>query len=614
MKIIEFIKKEFKQHYLAILFAVLVGLIYVSPYLFFSWSLGSKYQGIQMIATANEDAYLGIMQEIIDGHPAVGSFPFFEYKDNWPLTPPVVAYFYALPALLLNISIVKILILSKFILPFVLFILVYFLINKLTENSWLLSNKMNAIAGAMLVTLGYDLVDFRSLLIFLKGQITLGGKFLIWARPVNPIFGAIFLFSFLICLWLLIEKSKYRKSLIFFSSLFLALMVSSYFFSWGMALSVLSVVTLIYLFKKEFQVVKNSFWILAWAIIMTLPYWYISFKASQSPWYHDSVLRSGLFYTHYPLLNLLVLATLAVYLIMVFGSIFKIEKSAADRRGPIALNFLKLKNWHWFCLSLLLGSVWAYSQQIITGLTIWPFHFVQYTIPLSMVVICVLFYNIVKKWRPFLWALVISVMISLSFIFGVIVQVETYKMNFDNYARLQSYKPVFNWLNQQEKDSVILVSDQNQGATPLPFNFGTLILALTHCNVYIDTDTFSIMPTDRLLHNYLVLLRLKGVTAQTIEPYLKNNQSEAESYLYSNWKGVYKVKQFPDFTDAILPERLEELPEDFRQFMKQDFSEELKKYRLDYILSVGTLPDGLQRDLPNLKRIFQHKDIQIYKF
>ncbi len=180
------------------LFAVLVGLIYLAPYIIFSASLGDKYQGIPMMATANEDFYLARIQEIIDGHPTLGSFAFYEFKDGPSLTPPTAEMFYAIPSLLFGISLMKILVASKFILPFILFLLVYFLINKITVSFYLLSNKLNAIAGAMLVTLGYDLVDYRSLWLYFTGKVAPGGNFLIWARPVNPVMGAVFLFLFLI--------------------------------------------------------------------------------------------------------------------------------------------------------------------------------------------------------------------------------------------------------------------------------------------------------------------------------------------------------------------------------------------------------------------------------
>lgn len=588
---------------MAIIMAVLVGLIYLTPYIIFSASLGDKYQGIPIIATANEDFYLSRIQEIIDGHPTLGSFAFYEFKNGPSLTPPTAEMFYAIPSLLSGISLMKILIASKFILPFILFLLVYFLINKITTSSYLLSNKLNAVAGALLVTLGYDLVDYRSIWLSLTGKMVLGGNFLTWARPVNPVMGAIFLFSFLICVWSIIQKSRYKKSSVILASVFLALMVGSYFFSWGVAVSVLAVIILIYIFKKEFKVVKNLLWVVSLTVIMAAPYWYISFRASQSPGYKEALLKNGLFYTHYPILNKFLIAALLFYFIVVVLSfIFRKER----------IKFVdSIKNWHLFTLALLLGGFWALNQQIVTGMTIWPYHFVQYTIPLSMVVILVLLYNVIKEWKPFLWVLAVSVIISSSLIFGVIIQKNSYQTNFNRHADLQSYKPIFDWLNSQKKDSVVLVKIDEDAKFYL---LSGLIPAFTHANIYAFNWAYNLLQPDRILDSFLTILRLKGVSPDNIEEYLQKNQGEASGYLYSNFKGLFGVKDFPDFSDTILKERLINFPRKYREFFSKNFRTELKKYRLDYILSDGQLEEGFLNELGNPRIIFQNNDFYIYNF
>jgi len=597
------IKELFKKHQIAILFAILVGVIYLAPYIVFSVSLGDEYQGIPMLATANEDFYLARVQEIIDGHPMLGSFVFYEYKDQPSLTPPTAEMFYAIPGLLFGISLVKILVASKFILPFILFLLVYFLINKVVKNSNLLSNKLNAITGALLVTLGYDLVDYWSLWLYLTGKITLGGNFLIWARPVNPIIGAIFLFSFLICVWLIITKSKRKKILIFLSSLFLSLMIMSYFFSWGVAISVLGVLILMYLFKKEFKIVKKFLWIILWTIIMTLPYWYMSLNASQGLSNREALLRNGLFYTHYPLLNKVLLATLLFYFIIV-------ALSFIFRKGRI--KFMdSIENWHLFTLALLLGGFWALNQQVITGMTIWPYHFVQYTIPLSMVVIMVLLYNVIKERWYYLWIIILAIITSSSLIFGIIVQIETYELNYKQNANLQLYGSVFEWLNKQEKDSVVLVKIDERNKRVL---LNGLIPAFTHANIYASPWAYNITESDRMHFSYLTDLRLMGISPDNIKEYLEKNRGEAVGYLYSNWKGLYGLKEFPDMADPLLEARIEQFPQDYEEFMAKDFSEELKKYRLDYILSDSPLPQDIIEQLGNLELVFKSNKTFIYDF
>src|SRR3989338_5869552 len=104
------LKSFVRENYFAFLIAVIVGLIFIGPQLLFIFSLGDQYQGIPMMHTANEDFYLARIQEILDGHPAVSSHAFFEYKNQWPMQPPTVELLYALPSLLLGISLASVLI------------------------------------------------------------------------------------------------------------------------------------------------------------------------------------------------------------------------------------------------------------------------------------------------------------------------------------------------------------------------------------------------------------------------------------------------------------------------------------------------------------------------
>lgn len=591
-----------KSNKLSFLMAAIVGLIYIAPNIIFIASLDDNYKGIPMMQTANEDFYLARIQEVLDGHPSLGSPAFFEYKDQIPLSPPTGEFIYAVPSLIFNVSPVNILIASRFFLPFILFLLVYFLILRLTDTMDSIKAKINAIAGALFVTLGYDLIDFRALFNYLKG-ISASGDFLIWSRPVNPILGAIFLISFLIFLWCILQNQEIKRQKLYIAgaSIFLALMITNYFFSWGIAVSVAAALVLIYFFKKEYKPVKNLIIVVIFGFLLSSPYWYFAFKASQSPWYHNSALRDGLFYTHYPIFNKLMLAVLFTYLILIFLQNFKLREKKITM--PV------FQNWHWFCLALILGSLWVYIQQIATGMTIWPYHFVQYTIPLAIIVLMVLFYRIINEKSHLLWKAGTLLIILSSLSFGIYAQASAYKEFYHYYSNLQSYAPLFDWINQQEKDCVILVKDNPKEG----YSLNGLILSFTHCNVYNSTWLFSIIPDDRIRHNYLVRMLFNGATAQNAGKYLEEHKREPQGYLFANWKELYSIKDFPDVVNNVA-ERLKKLPEDYKKFVTGDLKSELKKYKLDYILIKGQT-EGLVSDLlKGLEPIYFLDDIVIYKF
>lgn len=597
------IRSFLKEHYLAFLAAIFVGFIYIAPNIFFIFSLEDAYRGIPMMQTANEDFYLARIQEILDGHPALGSVFFFEYKDQIPLSPPTGELFYAVPSLIFDISPVHILILSRFFLPFILFLLVYYLVRKLTDSANFLSAKINAIAAALFVTLGYDLIDYRTILNYLRGVST-PGDFLIWTRPVNPILGAIFLMSFLIFLWLIVQRreTKQQKFYIIGASVFLALMVTSYFFSWGIAISIIVALILIYLLKKEYKIVKNLIIVVISSFLLSLPYWYMALQAKQSFWYRDSVLRSGLFYTHYPLFNKLMLAVLFVYLLSLFLPIF-IRKI----RGEEFVVYFG--QWHWFCLAFILGSLLVYIQQVLTGITIWPYHFVQYSIPLAIIVSMVLFYDIIRQKSQFLWKAMVSAVIFASLSFGIYIQVSTYKQSYSYYSDLQSYVQLFNWIDRQERDCVILVKEQAKAK----YRLNDLIPAFTHCNIYDSTSLSSIIPSSRIYHNYLVGMLFDGATSENISRYLEEHKKESQLHLFSNWKELFDVKDFPDIPDKA-GEKSENLAEDYRKFFAQDLKSALKEYRLDYILIEGNIAGKAADLIKKLNLVYSSNNISVYKF
>lgn len=600
-----------KKHYLALVLALLVGLIFLIPHIAGIITLGDNYQGIPLMGTDNEDAYLFRMQEILDGYPLLGSPVFFEYKDQWPMMPPIGEMVYAAPAYLLHINLINILTASKFILPFILFLLVYFLIYNLTKNSDFLSSKINAVAGALMVTLGYDLVDYRSLWLILAGR-KIPESFLLWDRPVNPILGGIFLFSFLLCLWSIARNQKYKKTVIVLASIFLSLMIGSYFFSWGMALSITGVLGLIYILQKRYSKVIRLVFIILLTTVFTSPFWYFSLKASQSPYYKNSVLQSGIFYTHHPLINKILLATLLFYFILFLPLLVKKIVSVFRKNQTFfkEFSFTGLEDWQVFSLSFLFGGFVAFNQQIITGMTIWPFHFVQYSIPLSIVVVFVLLYKVIKeKWWN-LWRLIIFFVIIFSLGFGIYTQVGAYKHNYNHFEDSQKYKVIFDWLNNKEKDSVVLVREPGDGR----YELNNLVLSFTHSNVYSSYWRFSLMPQERIYHNLLVNLRLQGINSENIDQYIENNSGEVMGKLTANWKEMYKVQQFSDFSTTEPEEKLVKFTDDYKQFMVNNFEDELKKYRLDYIFSVGVLDQGVMVQLPSAELVFENNNLYLYSF
>lgn len=586
-----------KRHWLAIGVSISIGAIYFVPHIWFITVESESYQGIPLMQTASEDFYISRMQEILDGHWLTGSTVFFEYKDQAPTQPPTNEFFYTLPSLAFGVPLMATLTASRFLLPAILSLLVYFLIYRMLGSDDK-ARCITALAGALLVTLGYDLIDFRTAWMYLTGAAK-PSSFLIWTRPVHPVTGAILLFAFLNFIWSIVENLQPRKIHIWGAGAMLAWMFMSYFFSWGLALSVLTMLGVVFVFRRDYLKVRSLVWVFLAGLFLSSPYWYLSFVARQSSWYEESLLRTGLFYTHYPVFNKVLIAVLALYIIYLAVKVFR------DRT--------QLESRDYFILALLAGGLFAFNQQVITGMTVWPFHFVQYTIPLSIVAAVVVLHNMFASRRVF-WVASCVLIMTASLVFGVFTQYHAYAAGVVEQSRkIQNYKLALDWLNGQEKDCVALVNADIRKF----IEFTGMVVAFTHCNVYGNSWSYSLMPQDRIYHTYLVNLRFRGISGEEIEEYLRKDsltKIDAQTYLSSSWAGLYDVARFPDFTDTVLSQRLARLPEDYREFLKRDFRLELDKYKLDYILSFGPLPAGVQQQLSGPELLEEENGIFIYKY
>jgi len=580
------VKSFFNQHLLIIILAIVVGIISVAPQLFFIFNPGVDYQGIPILAAANEDAYLSRMNEVLDGHTAVGNAWFYEYKDAPFLLPPVSEIFNIAIGKLFFLSLINTILLFKFLWPAVLAMLIYFLVYRLIDEDSF-ESKITASAAALFVTLGYDLIDYRTVFNTLRGQGG-GSAFLLWTRPINPITGALVIFSFLITLWSLVKKYSSQKLVL--AGIFCALGFYTYFFTWAYIFSILAFFGLFLLIQKRFDLVKIIFLILVVAIILGIPYYLISFNASQSPEYIDSAARAGLIHTHNAYPNKLLIFSLVVYLLLSWNII---KNKTIIRNSSYA--------WWWLCLSFLVGGLWALNQQVVTGIAIWPPHFVQYTIPLSAVALLVLLHKVFKPVKKYFWGLVVSIVIVSSIIYGVTIQISSYKSNFDTYKNLQGTAQVFSWFNQNSsKDSVILtIEDEAYLKNFIPI--------FTHNNVYTTENIITLMPIERIVHNYMINLKIKNIHPDQLNNFIEEN--------IVGYKFIFGgIAGFDENIDSVVYLKNKDMvPSQYPEFYVSDFYEELKKYRLDYVLSDGEPSTDILSQLPQLELVTTVENFYIYQ-
>ncbi|MEK9184738.1 MAG: hypothetical protein AAB866_01055, partial [Patescibacteria group bacterium] len=411
--------------------AILVGSISVAPHLLAVQSVGTEYKEIPFLYLNNEFGYVARIQEISDGHGLIGSANFFEYKNIIPIVPPFGEYAYYILHILTGLSVLNTVILAKFLFPAILFILVYLFVSKLLKTTLDYVKKISAITAGIFITLGYDLIDFRTVLSrFMTDDYNT--YLSLWTRPVNPIIGGLFLFSFLILVLNIIEN-KNRKISAIFAGLILAL-TASYFFSFALAWIILFLLVLRYLWKRDYFVVKAFSISALIAIIIDSFYWLNSLKSVVGDAI-DVANRSGLLHFHTPILNkVLIMATL-IFIALVWKNIRNNKNETM-----------------WFCGIMLASGFIAFNQQIITGVTIWPYHFVQYTIPFSIIAIIVMCGNIFgQKYQKVYKISCIST--TLFIIIFALWNISSYKNSLEDFRNRQPIDQLFSWLNNNaEKD------------------------------------------------------------------------------------------------------------------------------------------------------------------
>ena len=573
----------FQKHGIGLLFAVIVGIILVVPILRAPVSIGETYQGVQYLPLDDEDIYRVRINEVLDGHAFITSPYFHEYKDSPISVPPFNEWLYALPALVIGLS--GSIVVLKFLLPASLFFLVYLLVYRLTErnddtkNTW--SVLIASLSTGLLVTLGFEFVHYKYLWSVLHGGVA---NPIIWSRLVNPIAGAVQLFGFLVLLEAIISR-RFKYAYVC-AGVLLSLTIG-YFFTFGIALSILGSLCVILVGRKEWAIARELVYVGIIGFVISLWYWITMFSSIAGTEGSLRGMRNGMSFTHAPVLNMVLLA----------GTAFVVLSAALVHFRH--RTFPHPQSWA-FVSALILGSWIAFNQQIITGREVWYGHFFQYSVPLVYVAVSVVAYH---SWRiryPRVWLFASVTILAATSLLGLfsISQVHSRETEF---ARIQEYAPVFTWLNNNAgKECVVFVKEYDE-------EFERLIPAYTHCDVYSSTWTFSGVPSERILHNYLLRLRLLGISEENVHEYVLHDVERVRGYFYTDWK-----QMFTEGTDAWYLERVSYLENEYAHFLQGDLQDQMSLYRMDYIMSKDPIVDGTIEGLPPLHLVNRIGNYYVY--
>lgn len=574
-----------KQHSLALVFAVVVGTLSVLPTVLAPLALGDGYQGVQFFYLNDETIYRARIHEILDGHSAVASPFLSEYKDAAAVVPPINEFFYAVPAFVLGLS--GAVVFAKFVFPLVLFLLVYLLVVGLLSSLPLDTKRLTAITCGLLVTLGYDLVDVGWVKTLLMGDA--GTHLLIWTRLVNPVTAVLVAFTALIVMWRIMNGKS--KLLAIPLAAILAVSVG-YFFSFAVCYVFLGLLTLVALVHKDYPAARAFIVAGLLSLLIDASYWQHTLSTIGGEAGRAAALKNGMSFTHHPIVNKLVLAaTLFVGALFGFGHFAGKEIYA------------KNKNTWLFILAMLATSWIVFAQQLVTGKAIWPDHFVQFTIPFVMVSVLSASALALASRFPRLWKYALSLLVVVSIALGT-YSAGSYTYSLKDFSRQQeTYGPLLSWLNiNAPRECVVMLREWNE-------ELERTIPGYSNCNVYSTQYVYSVVPPDRVLHNFVLRMRLLEVDPQKAEEYLYADENDVRGYFFENWGQLYMSTQG---RDAWLDAKVSMVANAYRESLKQSLDDEIRQYRIDYLYAATPLSMEMLKELPGISVAQQTAHYTLY--
>ena len=572
MRIIEIIK----SHKVAVILAILVGLVSVAPQLYVLKD--HNYRGIQMFGTDAEYFYVGEVNGALYEDYSKGLFPTDPGK-NYYLAPKLGQRIMAFFAKIFNARAIEINVALKFVGPGLLFLILY---------GWLLemfSLKTVALLAPLFVILGLNLLAPANLL-DLSSLRTNIDTFLPYTRPISPLISSVFLFLSLWGIYRLVSSKSTLKAAIWLGILS-GLSLYSYIYTWTFIVVVLGLYFLHFLTKRNWGKVKYLAYTLFINGIVALPFFINLLRAKLDADYAYTTTRIGLIYTHAPIFGIWIVV------------------------GFLAIIFLWPKAYpstKYFFLILFGSLIVALNQQIITGVRIQPSHYHWFTTkPLVAIIVSFLgLYYMGKIISNKKLRMVTLVSIgSILFLNSIVIQANSYSSNYPAYQENQKYVPLFSFLDStypQVKN--IWASPDLDLAYP---ELSYLVLAYTRHNAPMVLDNYS-NSQEHTQDMFFLSYRLKGVSSTNIANVLNQDRN----YIASALSGVY-YRDLPG--NHQLPDaELHKLALGYDTFYRTPLNQVFKNMNIDLVIEDKKNNDLHLEKIPFLYVVYENNGLFVYQF
>ncbi|MDO8430338.1 MAG: hypothetical protein Q7S73_03150 [bacterium] len=572
-----------REKYTLVLLSVAIGILISAPAIYFRYFDGG-YKGIDFFGSDAENYYLGQIQEIYDGHWFSGNIYVEEGKNDPYVQQPLPAMIIAFLGQSLGISARDVNVLTKFLFPALLTVIVYLFFSALTGRK---DFAILMTIFVMLIQASWIFFDPGSWLPFLlKGEFRgTDYNFISYARPINPQISSIFFFGYLLCAWKFFFSrlsEKMEKIYGIASAVILGLSFYIYFFTFSF-LSVFNAVLFFwFLYSRDWIRLKKTFLVSIGALAIAVPYFANVLEMMKSPNYSQLAHRTNILETHRFIFSKVWWGVTALFLLLYRGS----------RKVKI------------FTLAFLATAFLVTNQQLITGKTLpLPAHYHWYYIaPIGGAILVYLFFMYFEKLAGlFVSRLAMLFFILISFYAGFLYQKISYTKQWDYFIYQQRYAPILSWLDLDiKKESAIFTNEDLSGLIP----------AYTRHNVYYSgLLTDSLISEERIRHSLYVYFFLNGVTEDSARDFFYDNRDWVGSQIFSDY---YRQKSgcHGCFPDSILDGFIQE----YRKFLKKGFLEQIKKYQVDYAVWDKEKNPEWRLDRFFNEKVYEKDNIIVYKF
>lgn len=564
-----------KNHKWAIILSFTASIITAVPQVYLRYDIGDAYQGVEFLGIEDEEPWLSRVREVIDGHPFINNAYLKEGKNDPYLYQPMGSIIIAYLGKLFSLDINNTVLLSRFLFPFIVFLLIYSFILAFTKE------KLTALATSSFLMLGNSLFARRAIFQIFGGESP-SVTFLNYTRPVNPLMTHLFFFGFLLCFWLFLNTStqlsawkKWRWGIV--SALLLGLSFYDYFYTWTFLYAFFGVLIIIFLFQKRWMDIKRAAAVLSGASILAIPYLVNLYQVTIWPTYAEAKLRFGMLEGHYPILGLTVSLLLIIFLLF-------FQRKWRDR--------------YYFALALVAAPVIVLNQQLITGKIMMIDHYHWYFhLPLAAIFSLVIFFHWVAKIKQPLAILIIFI----SIFTALFIQKSSYAFNQEMIVDSQRYGSVLNWLSQNAEKEEVVFSDARAAS---------FIVVYTPLNVfYHPVARQSLAATNERLENTIFLYyRLDGLGSSQAKEIFIKDKVQISHLIY----GMYfrEEREMPDELLWGILQRYQDSLSDSSFFEKM-----MDKYEVKYLVwDKRDYPFWQIDQYQFLKKVVEMGEFAIYEY